>query len=222
MNFIRHLSSFVLIAVLLLFLILFLVACQSSLITDLIARPGEMLYHDDFSDPTSGWARASASSGSLGYDGGTYRITVADPDYDLWAVSGQFYRDVRIEADATRLAGPYGNRFGLICRYQDPRNFYFFVVSSDGYYAIGKVNHAVRSLLGQEMMAYNVAVVPGKDPDHLRFDCVGQTLTGYINGQVVAATRDADFHNGDAGLIAGTFDQPGVDVSFDNFIIYKP
>ncbi len=51
-------------------------------------------------------------------------------------------------------------------------DFYFFAVSSDGYYAIGKIKEGVTTLLGQEMMAYNVSIQQGVEPNLLRFDCI--------------------------------------------------
>ena len=205
-----------------LFLVFLLSACKSSLIADLVTPAGQALYHDDFSDPSSGWRETVSQNGSLGYSDGAYRILVQSAGYDLWAVSGQAYGDVQIEADATRLAGPLNNRFGLICRFQDINNFYVFFVSSDGYYSIGKIKNGTASLLGQAMMAYNSFIQQGGGPNHLRFDCIGNTLKGTVNGQVLAITSDADFSGGDAGFIAGAFDESGVEVSFDNFVVYKP
>jgi len=205
-----------------LLLVLFLTACQSAWVAELVTQSGQALYHDDFSDPSSGWPQTVSANGSLGYIDGVYRMVVQSAGYDLWAVSGQTYGDVQIEADATRLAGPVSNRFGLICRYQDMDNFYMFIISSDGYYAIGKIKNGAVSLLGQEMMAYSAAIVQGSDPNHLRFDCIGNTLTGIVNGQAIANTSDADFSGGDAGLMAGAFDEGGVDVTFDNFVVIKP
>jgi hypothetical protein len=205
-----------------LFLVIFLTACQSSLIPELVTQSGQALYHDDFSDPSSGWTQTASPNGTLGYSDGTYRILVQSAGYDLWAVSGQAYGDVQIEVDATRLAGPENNRFGLVCRFQDMNNFYVFFISSDGYYAIGKIKNGAASLLGQPMMAYTSFIVQGGGPNHLRFDCIGNTLKGYVNGQAIAITSDADFSGGDAGLITGAFDEGGVEVSFDNFMVYKP
>jgi hypothetical protein len=201
---------------------LLLAGCQTSLITDLTAPSGSILYRDDFSNPASGWLSVETSSWSEGYAVDSYTIQVNIPQYDLWAVSGQTFGDVTVEADATRLGGPDVNRFGLICRYQGPKDFYFFVISSDGYYAIGKTLDGTASLLGQEMMAFNPVIVKGAGPNLLRFDCISSTLTGYVNGQVVASTQDKDFEDGDAGLIAGTFTSPGVQIAFGNFLVIKP
>ena len=214
----RHLMK----SVLGLFLVLFLTACQSSLIAELVTKSGQELYHDDFSDNSAGWPQTISINGSLGYIEGTYRMVVQSPGYDLWAVSGHTYRDVQIEVDATRLAGPVSNRFGLICRFQDIENYYFFIISSDGYYTMGKVYNDETSLLGQVMMVYSSAIMQDNGINHLRFDCIGDTLKGYVNGQLIAATNSSDFSGGDAGLITGSFDEGGVDVTFDNFVVKKP
>jgi len=203
-------------------LVILLTACQSALIPELVTQSGQVLYKDDFSDPASGWTQTTSANGSLGYADDAYRILVQTAGYDLWAVSGQAYRDVQIEVDTTRLAGPLNNRFGLICRIQDADNYYLFIISSDGYYAIGKIKNGAASMLGQEMMAYSSFIQQGGGTNHLRFDCIDNTLTGYVNGQAIAITTDADFSGGDAGLITGAFDESGVEVRFDNFVVIKP
>ncbi len=153
---------------------------------------------------------------------GAYRILVTNTRYQLWAVSGQAFGDVQVEVDIFRLAGPQENFSGLICRYQDENNFYFFIISSDGYYTLGKVQDGQFSLIGQEMMAFTSFIQQGEVINHLRFDCIGSTLTGFINDQMVAITEDANFQEGDTGLTAGSFDQGGVEIRFDDFVVIKP
>jgi hypothetical protein len=204
------------------FLVILLSACQSSLISDLAARPGEKLFWDDFSDASGNWPQVSGPNGSLDIADGRYQLQVLSAQFEVLATPGHVFRDVQIEADATRQAGPVQSLFGLVCRSSNSDNFYFFAVSSDGYYALAKIKNGKTSLLGQEMMAYNAAIIQGDGPNHLRFDCISKTLTGYVNGQVIAISDDTDFSSGEVGLIAGAFDTPGVDVAFDNFVVYKP
>ncbi len=199
-----------------------LTACQSAWIAGLVTMPGQALYHEDFSNPHSGWPQVTSPTSSMRYQAGAYRMMVQPSMSDLQAVSGQSYGDVQIEVDATRQAGPVYNRFGLICRFVDMNDFYFFAVSSDGYYAIGKMKNGITSLLGQEMMAYNASITQEGEPKHLRFDCIGNSLKGYVNGQILAITKDGDFFDGDAGLMGGSFNEGGVEISFDNFVVYKP
>jgi hypothetical protein len=198
-----------------------LTACGTPLVSDL-SQPGSILFQDDFSDNSSNWTQGSASQGSMVIADGAYQVTVSIPNYQLPTLSGHAYRDVHITSQAARLSGPLENLYGLICRARDDRNFYFFVITSDGYYAIGKISDGQTSLLGQEMMAYNAAILQGEAVNTMEFDCLGQVLSGSVNGSLVASTQDADFGSGDAGLIAGTFDEPDVQVSFNNFSVIKP
>jgi hypothetical protein len=209
-------------ACLLALLVLLLPACQSSLISDLAVQPGEKLFWDDFSDTSGNWPQISDMNGSLGIADGTYHIKVQSTHFEVLAVPGHTLQDVQVEVDAARMAGPDQNLFGIACRSSNVNNLYFFTISSDGYYALGKIRNGKTSLLGQEMMAYNAAIVQGSGPNHLRLDCVGKTLKGSINGQVIAIGRDAELSSGNVGLVAGTLDIPGVEVAFDNFIVYKP
>ena len=66
------------------------------------------------------------------------------------------------------------------------------------------------------------AVKQGSATNHLRGDCVGSTLTLYVNGQQVSTVNDTSFTSGDIGLTVGTFDDPNAAVTFDNFIVFKP
>jgi hypothetical protein len=213
----KHISS-----CLVAFLVILLSACQSSLISDLVAQPGEKLFWDDFSDTSGRWPQVSDPNGSLGIANGAYQIQIHSAHYEVLAASGHAFRDVQVEADAARLAGPIQNLFGLVCRSSNLKNFYFFAISSDGYYALGKIKNGKTSLLGQEMMAPSAAIIQELGLNHLRLDCIGETLRGFINNQIVAISNDTDFSSGDAGLVAGALDTPGVDVAFDNFIVYKP
>ena len=130
------------------------------------------------------------------------------------------YGDVRIETDVLKLAGPDENRMGIMCRYQGG-NYYFFIISNDGYYAIGKFINAQTTLLGQTEMQPSTLIQPNMI-SHLRADCIGNTLTFYVNFNQVATVQDSDLPSGDIGVLAGTFSQPGVDVSFDNFVVMQP
>jgi hypothetical protein len=190
--------------------------------TNLIVPPGGILYKDNFSNPSSGLPILIGTNGSEYYAGGSYHIEIYSSQYSLWALPDQTYNDVRVEEDAVRISGPDANRFGIICRYRNPSNFYFFSISSDGYYALGKTLNNKTSLLGQETMVYSPSILQGSVTNHIRFDCIGTSLTGYVNDQALASAVDLDFSRGSAGLLAGTFDISGVKIAFNNFMVIKP
>ena len=184
------------------------------------ANPGDVLYQEQFENNSTGWARISNDNGIMDYDGGGYRILVRQPRLNVWSTSEKDFGDVRVEADVIKLNGPDENRMGLICRYQGG-DYYFFVISNDGYYAIGKFIGGLTLLLGHSEMQASEAIQAG-NMNHMRADCIGDRLTFYINFTEVASATDTDFPRGDVGLVAGSFTESGVDVLFDNFVVLQP
>jgi hypothetical protein len=185
-------------------------------------QSGNVLFQDDFSDPSSGWDRVNTDEGITDYANGVYRIFVNTDNTDVWANPDLSFTDTIIEVDATKTGGPDDNDFGLICRYEDSANFYFFIISSDGFYAVGKVIDGVQELLGDTEMNPNDAIKIGNMANNIRVDCVGSSLSLSVNGTQLVTVQDSSFYQGDVGLIAGTFDDPGTDIHFDNFVVRQP
>jgi len=186
----------------------------------------DILFQDDFSQSNSGWDRADREDGLTDYGDGVYRMQVKEPSYDLWANPGKsFDGDVRVEVDATKVSGEDDNNFGLICRYSgaaDTPNFYYFNISSDGYAVIGKVSGGSQEYISSEQMVPSEAIKQGNTSNKLRADCVGSTLTLYVNGEDVATATDTDYTSGDVGLMTGTFEVASTEINFDNFVVSKP
>jgi hypothetical protein len=181
-----------------------------------------LLFFDDFSNPNSNWTNSKTADGTAGYFEGKYRLTVNNVNFDLWSNPGLKFTDAKIEVDATKLAGPESNRFGIQCRNKDDNNYYFAVISSDGYYGIGKVVDGSESFLNDTGMLVTDKVYAGSTLNHIRFDCVGTRLTLYVNGDYVDAVDDSSLTSGDVGLLAGTFDKKGTQIAFDNFVVANP
>jgi hypothetical protein len=185
------------------------------------AQSGSVLFQDDFARPISGWDRFVNAEGTMDYDAAGFRILVNSLNTNFWSTPHKNYADVRMEVDAGKLGGPDENRIGLICRFTGI-DYYFFLISSDGYYGIGIYTGGQALLLGQSEMQASSNIKKGLAVNHLRADCVGDKLIFYANGFQLISAQDARLKSGDIGLMAGTFAQPGVDVIFDNFVALKP
>lgn len=184
---------------------------------------GEVLFQDDFSDEASGWYTFLDQEGVTDYQDGGFRIFVDVANTYHWTNPEKTFGDVQVEVDARKISGPEENDFGLICRYQDDANFYFFTISSDGYYGIAKFVDGEEILVGAEDLGFDdAAIKSGQATNHVRADCVGNTLTLYANGQQLIQAQDDEFTEGDVGLIASTYDVVGTDMLFDNFVVTQP
>jgi hypothetical protein len=181
-----------------------------------------VLFQDDFSDPYSGWDQIEEPEGVTDYHDGKYRIYVGATNTDVWANPGLEFTDSLIDVEATKVGGDNNNDFGVICRYQDGGNFYFFVISSDGYYGIGKLSGGTQMLIGTQSMPPSEVILQGENTNNIRAGCVGSTLTLIVNGETLAEFEDTEFTSGDVGLLAGSFSNPGTEIYFDNFQALRP
>lgn len=182
---------------------------------------GSVLFQDDFAQSSSGWDRMLVAEGVMDYDTGGYRILVNALQTNFWSTPQVNLTDVRMEVDTGKLAGPDENRIGLLCRFNG-KDYYFFIISSDGFYGMGIFKDGQAVLLGQSEMLASANINKGLAINHLRGDCTGNTLTFYINGFQVAQAQDASLTSGSVGVLAGTFAVPGVDIVFDNFVTLQP
>jgi hypothetical protein len=141
-----------------------------------------LLLSDDFSDLNSGWDRADETDYLSDYFNGSYRILVKTDMSDSWANPGSNnFNNVSIEVDTTKNGGPDDNDFGVICRYLNADQFYYAIISSDGYYGITKVTSASSDLIGNTDLLPSDTINQGFASNHIRFDCIGDVLTLYVN-----------------------------------------
>lgn len=181
------------------------------------------LFSDDFSSSSSGWDQVSESNKVTDYANGGYRMWLTDTQYDIWANPSQYFSGpVNVEVDVKKVAGPEDNDFGIICNYQDIDNYYVGLVSSDGYAVIMKRQDGSSTYLSSDQMQPVSGINSGSANNHLRFVCDNGDLTLYANGNQVAYVYDSSFSGGDVGLQVGTFDEGGVDMLFDNFVVTTP
>jgi hypothetical protein len=135
---------------------------------------------------------------------------------------GLNFSDVHLEADMIKVIGLSDDMFGLVCRAMDPENYYFFVISSDGYYGIGKMMDGEQSILNSPGMLPSEIISQGKTKNHLGADCIAERLALSVNGRELASAVDFDLSMGDVGVLAGTLMDTENVVLFDNFSVTNP
>jgi hypothetical protein len=188
--------------------------------------PLPIAYQDNFDSTGSGWYAGVFDAGEHSYSNGGYRVFVSNVDWYSWAVnpSAKVYGDIRVEVDAQKLSGPDSGEYGVLCRVDyEASSFYAGVVTSEGAYAIYKsINEGPIELIDMAAMGFSEAVTQGGTTNHIRLDCIGDTLTLYANGTQLVQVTDDTLPTGEAGVYSGTFDPGGTEILFDNFVVYQP
>lgn len=211
---------------LLLFLLLtfVLAACQSG--GPQPCDEGGTLFNDNFAaERDCGWAFYNRSGAEAVVEEEALHLTTSQPGQLWWTNPGRNFDDVIINADATPLDGPLDNAYGVICRYQSAENFYIFLISGDGYYAIGKYqsgNNQITYLNEEGEYAPSEAINQGSNLNKIRASCIGDELTLSVNGVPLATVNDPTFVTGDVGLAASTFEPGTLTVVYDNVRVIAP
>lgn len=178
-------------------------------------------FTDDFSDPASGWGASSHETYVRGYQQGRYLMQIDVPHWFVWTTAGRAYTDVEIEV-VVRSEQVADNHYGVFCRYTEGQ-FYYFAISTDGYYAIFRRSEGgdLIPLTGQAMLRSPLVHTDGSD-NRLLAVCKGTELTFFINGDQAVRISDDVLEEGDVGMAAGTLEQGGTIVWFDDLEVRKP
>ncbi len=176
-------------------------------------------YTDDFSTTNGGWKTANEDTIKIAVQDGALHFSIDDLDTIAWSTpKDKRFGDFVLDVDATQVAGPNDNTYGVIFRYQDDRNFYRLDISGDGYFAVLKRKDGAWSKL--QDYATTPAVKQGNMTNHLQVIAKGNQFTFNVNGQIVKTFSDNDFPNGNVGVTAGTLsNEPGAQIAFDNVAV---
>jgi hypothetical protein len=103
----------------------------------------------------------------------------------------------------------------VLVRYQpDADAFYFFAISSNGFYSVQKYEAGEWQRLLD--WAESRAIQQGDAVNRLRVTCQGDRMRFFANGEQLAQLEDAGFRSGSVGLLASSVEKGGVVVAFDN------
>ncbi|NIV11054.1 MAG: hypothetical protein GWN62_07095 [Aliifodinibius sp.] len=184
------------------------------------ANTPSMLFEDHFSNPNSGW-EVSSQGGMKDYYNGTYHIQIRDSNIFSWSVAQQSYGDIAISVDSAFTGTANLAEIGVICRMQNSQDFYFMTIRSDGAFAVFKMYQGNEFFIGMEGYEFNDAINTGLSTNRIEAICKGENLSLVVNSEHLITVQDSSYQVGDVGVIAGAFDEPDVNVYFDNFRVFQ-
>lgn len=186
-----------------------------------VSDPERLLFADEFDDVHSGWGTTATDTGIIEYRDSHLMFTLGGRNAPAVSVPGGVIGDAIVEVEATTIGGPADNALGIVARYQDNDNYYAFLVSADGYYAI--LHFVDGQLTWDQQWEFDglTGVRMGMASNQLRLLAQGRLLRFYVNGALRAVVQDALWQEGQMGLFAGVFDEPGVQVAFDKWRVWS-
>jgi hypothetical protein len=177
---------------------------------------GDLLYSDDFSSSKSGWYTSTSGDFLALYKKGRYHLTEVSANVWGRAFSPDRlnFSDFILEIEATKEAGPDDNAFGVMVREINSSNYYAYLISSDGYYQIAKLENNSWAYVSD--WAKSSAIKTGNATNQVKVVCNGDKLSFYANGVKLRDYNDSSFAYGHIGLYAGTQSEGNVTIGFDN------
>jgi len=207
-------------------------------------EPGAVLYASAFDTPSDEWETSDGRLSSR-IDGGILKIDVGSENSAPFVPTRWHFADFDLRAVAAAVGGPVENGYGLVFRLKDPRNYYSFIITSDGYYRLAKaidgVEREVSTWIPSDSILQDFGV-----GNTIRVIGNGDTFTFYVNGTQVqlclpddpdgASTYsggqcfgtmvdtyvDGTHTTGRLGLIAVSLMEPDVSAVFDNLVVLQP
>jgi hypothetical protein len=158
-------------------------------------RAGQTVLEDDFSDRSNDWPSGVSEKQEYGYADGAYRIFLKQDFLGFTYYELEPSRALRLEIEATQLAGSSGDGIGALC--------YTDVLSDVGYmFAIIPLDRSAyisafrgddyRDLYSEDAVD---AVRPEKEENRLRIECISSpggpnVLTFAVNGESLVRAED--------------------------------
>jgi len=190
--------------------------------------PGaSVLLDEDWSDGAGGWPEPVAPRSRAGWDAArmAYLVVVDAPEIrrQVLAPVRGLPTDVRVQVTAMLVEGDDGDSDyrGIMCRSDDNlRNYYGFLVRTDGTAAIARYDEGERTLLGSGAFETSPAIVTGRGARNvIAAECAGDNLTLFVNDQQVVSVSDDRLTGDRVGLTASSGAEGGKAHEFDDVVI---
>ena len=191
--------------------------------TATISPFNRVVFRDGFDSQDGKWGTYSNTDyGSAFYKDGKLHIKnyTASEYFSPSLLQGQF-SDFALEVEMELVSGSSANWQSVVCRYNDVGDFYMFCIDSNGQYAILKSIKWVPTMLRTATPSSRIKTGSGVT-NNVRVECIGDSLTLYVNGSEVAQVSDDKLVTGQVGFGVESTSGEYTEVAFDNAVIWTP
>ena len=180
-----------------------------------------VLYQEEFTNLSSGWAEEAFDNYFIGYHGPEfYHVQVLSPNYKTLVSTPDKakYGDVTVDLEVFTESAAEGDfRYGLVFR-RSGDQYYAFTISpsTKTWYLLKSSTNALEVL----KEGTNKSIQGLEASDVLRVDAKGSTFFLHINDQLVDQVNDPDYVDGEVGLFVQSFESLGAHIHFDTLTIW--
>lgn len=179
-----------------------------------------LLLYETFTNPKISSLDAGVNDyASFAFVDEAYRINVRESDAFVWSPYEGTFDDVTITTELIFTTGSGDTAAGLLFRFQDENNFYFFNISANGYYALDLFQNGRWVSLVD--WTRTTQVKSSGEPNQLRVEIVKDYIHLYVNDMLLDVVSDDTFAKGKVAFAVNTFEEHDVTVFFDNLIIWR-
>ena len=182
-------------------------------------------FEDDFSDPAKlGIPTIRLDQMTAKYYQNAYQMYVALNGQMGFVSKDVGFASQTVEVDTKLVAGNRLNMYGVLCRFSDKKNYYYFGISNGGGYAFGKVVNGVNSsFLPSTYMPAEAIKKDTGSVNHLKAVCGKGNVYFYVNDTLLASVADNELTTGTRfGFMAyGGDSEEGTNIFYDNLKIYS-
>lgn len=189
------------------------------------AGGADVIYFDGFAPGEIGnWVIEGDNAGQTAVIDEQLVIQLADNNIMQFAtLPDQTFDNFILEVDAQLLQGDLGSSYGVLFRMQDTTRFYRFEITGDGLFMVERRDGESGWTRFVDRWTESPAIKQGPGSvNRLRVEAVGQSISLYVNDQLVHQFTDTAYSSGTIALDAGTFVQPQAQVAFDNLVVERP
>ncbi len=169
-----------------------------------------------------GYEENKSFSGTRQISNGSYTWDAqAKEGFIWWSIpeTDRMFFDFFLTVELKQLSGPADSWYGVVFRYIDEDNHYYFRIRDDKYLYIGSRYEGDWVMLDQWTIPS--AISPGGF-NRLTVIAEGSNIILFINNKYIGGFKDSQFGVGDAGLMISLDAGDEAQFSFDNFELRAP
>ena len=175
-----------------------------------------LAFYDPLTTSNPQWRGSACQFTSAGY-----QVSIAQLGYFHWCLNTRQFGELAYQATMNIQQGDCG---GLVFRYVDPNNFFFFQVCQSGTYNLLVYVNGKESDLYQNAR-FSSAIQQGANQSNvIAVSVQGNTVNMYVNGQSIDTATDniltnSAFNQGQIGLVAQDTTDP-TSVTYTNVLVW--